>query len=90
MKLTKISILSIKLLKIHVIPKLARVEVVVVASMIKAFPTALFALQLEVPMISAASNVLGLITRVESSVEATTVARVQHMKVPTSSAIVQL
>jgi hypothetical protein len=40
MKLTKISTLSIKLLKIHVIPELARVEIAVVASPTKVLPMA--------------------------------------------------
>jgi hypothetical protein len=51
MKVTRISIVSIKLLKIHVIPKLARAEIAVVPSM------ASLALQLEVPTTSAASSV---------------------------------
>jgi hypothetical protein len=91
--LTKNSIISLQLLEIHVIPELARVEVTVVASAAKAFPTASLALQLEVPTALATSCVSGSPTMVESYkmyLEVAAAARIQYLEVPMASATLQI
>jgi tRNA pseudouridine-54 N-methylase len=64
--LAQVSILSLELLKIHVIPGLAS-DITAMTSKVEAFPKASStALQVDVPMASAASTIPGL-TMVEES-----------------------